>query len=164
MTAAPAPPDPSPEPPVPFPAPPISRPVPPVSPESEPFWEATRSRRLLVQWCAGCDRAVQFPRAICPVCRASALEWREASGRGVVHALTVEHRPELMGMSEPYAVALVDLDEGARLMGNVVGCPPASVRIGTPVLVVWEPLGDGRHLPQFSIGADAFAAPTAETS
>jgi len=126
-----------------------SRPAPATSPESEPFWEATRECRLVLQWCAVCNEPVQFPRSFCPRCRQSSLEWREASGTGSVHAVTVEHKPESMGVERPYAIALVDLHEGARFMTNVVGCEPEEVRIGMAVRVTWEALEDGRHLPLF---------------
>lgn len=119
------------------------------SPESEPFWEATRDRRLVLQWCCDCDKAVQFPRAFCPHCHGSRLEWRQASGRGVVHALTIENKPEAMGEAERYVVALVDLEEGHRLMTNVVGIDPDEVQIGQGLEVRWEELEDGRHLPVF---------------
>lgn len=121
------------------------------SPESEPFWEATRTKRLVLQWCTACGEPVHFPRAFCPHCQSpgSALEWREASGHGVVHAVTVEHRPELSGEDAPFAVALVQLAEGPRLMTNVVGCPAADVTIGMAVSVTWEELEDGRCLPLF---------------
>ena len=135
-----------------------ARPVPTMSPESEPFWEATRHRRLVLQWCAVCDEPVHFPRSLCPRCHLSSLEWREASGTGTVHAVTVEHKPTAMGEELPYAIALVDLDEGARFMSNVVGCEPADVRIGMTVRVTWEALDDGRHLPLFEPAAAGLAA------
>ena len=125
-------------------------PTPGTSPESGPFWDATRERRLVLQWCVDCDAPVQFPRAFCPRCGGGALQWRPASGLGTVHAVTVEHRPEQMGADAPFAVALVDLDEGARLMTNVVGCAPGDVAIGLRVTVTWEALDDGRHLPLFA--------------
>jgi uncharacterized protein len=128
---------------------------PPVGPDSGPYWEATRRERLLVQWCVSCDRGVFYPRAFCPHCAApgSALEWREASGRGAVYAAVVEHRPEAAGATfadgKPYCVALVDLVEGVRLLSNVVGCPPEDVHSGMAVRVTWEPLSDGRQLALF---------------
>ncbi len=127
------------------------RAVPDPSPASAPFWEATRDRRLVLQWCTDCDQPVQYPRSFCPRCHGSCLDWREASGQGVVHAATVEHRPERMGETEHYAVVLVDLDEGARLMANLVGCEPGEVHVGAPVQVTWEPLEDGRQLPLFEL-------------
>jgi len=128
---------------------------PPVGDDSGPFWEATREGRLLVQWCTACDRGVFYPRAFCPHCAAgrSALEWRTASGRATVYAAVVEHRPEMAGArfsaGEPYCVALVDLDEGVRMLTDVVGCPPGDVHSGMGVTVTWEPLSDGRQLALF---------------
>ena len=134
---------------------------PPVGPESEAFWEATREKRLLVQWCTSCDQGVFYPRVFCPHCAAGAgaLEWRRASGRATVYAAVVEHRPEAAGTrfsgGEPYCVALVDLEEGVRMLTNVVGCPPDDVRCGMPVTVTWELLSDGRQLPLFEPGQEA---------
>ncbi len=155
---------------------------PPVGAESGPFWEATREGTLLVQWCTSCDRGIFYPRFFCPYCAAdglgdsgadhpaqsgksgqsdragaSTLEWRTASGRAVVHAATIEHNPAATGATfshgEPYVVALVDLDEGVRMMTNIIGCPPEDVRIGMAVTVTWEPLSDGRQLPLFTPAA-----------
>lgn len=128
---------------------------PPVGAESVPFWDATREGRLVLQWCTACVRAIFYPRAFCPHCGAGdhELEWRPAAGRATVHAAVVETRPEAAGAAfsggEPYCVALVDLDEGVRMMTNIVGCPPAEVHSGMAVEVTWEPLSDGRRLPLF---------------
>ena len=117
---------------------------------STPFWEATRDRRLVLQWCLDCEAPVHFPRDMCPRCLGDRLEYRPASGAGTVHTVVVEHKvPSPGGEEGPYAIALVDLDEGVRLMTNVVGVAPADVSIGMPVRVTWEPLSDGRHLPLF---------------
>ncbi len=76
-----------------------------------------------------------------------------ASGRATVYAAGVEHRPEAAGTTfsdgQPYCVALVDLEEGVRMLTNVVGCPPDEVHSGMAVTVTWEPLSDGRQLPLF---------------
>lgn len=133
---------------------------PPVGAESGPFWEATRSGHLLVQWCTACDRGVFYPRAFCPHCQApdQALQWRRATGRGTVYAAVVEHRPEVAGAAfaagRPYCVALVDLEEGVRMLTNVVGCPPEDVRAGMAVAVTWELLSDGRQLALFEPAPD----------
>jgi uncharacterized OB-fold protein len=125
---------------------------PPASAVSEPFWEATRERRLVVQWCTSCERPVFFPRAVCPGCLGTALEWRPSAGVGTVYAVTVEHRPQnpQMAAMTPYAVALVELEEGIRMLTNVVGGDPGSVAVGDAVAVTWGPLSDGRHLPLFT--------------
>jgi hypothetical protein len=128
---------------------------PPIGVEAGAFWEATRDRRLLVQWCTACDRGVFYPRVFCPHCGggSDALEWRTASGRASVYAAGVEHRPEAVGAKfsagQPYCVALVDLEEGVRMLTNVIGCPPEEVHSGMAVRVTWEPLSDGRQLPLF---------------
>ena len=121
----------------------------PASRLTTPFWDATREKRLLLQWCKSCDEVVHYPREACPRCLGEDLEWRPASGRGDVYACCVMQRPATPGLAVPYVVALVDLEEGARMMTNVVGCSPADVVVGMPVQVTWEALDDGRALPQF---------------
>jgi hypothetical protein len=117
---------------------------------SEPFWEATRDKRLVIQWCLDCEQPVHFPREVCPRCLGTRLEYRPSAGTAIVHTVVVEHKvPSPMGGDGPYAIALVDLDEGVRLMTNVVGIAPADVTVGMAVQVAWEPLSDGRHLPLF---------------
>lgn len=128
-----------------------ARPQPPVTETSAPFWEGTRSRRLLVQRCADCGTWVWYPRTACTSCLGSDLHWTEVAGRGTVHAVSVHHRPGVPELKDrtPYAVALVDLDEGPRLLSNVVNCAPDTVHVGQRVVASWEPLADGRHLVVF---------------
>jgi uncharacterized OB-fold protein len=129
----------------------VTRFEPPIGEVSAPFWDATRERRLVVQWCVGCEQPIFYPRAVCPACLGTELEWRPSPGAGTVYAVTVEHKPQNPGLAAmaPYAVALVELDEGIRMLTNVVHCDPATVAVGDPVVVTWEPLSDGRHLPLF---------------
>jgi uncharacterized protein len=128
-----------------------SRFEPPASELTQPFWDATKNKELLLQWCTACDAPVFYPREVCPQCIGTSLEWRQASGKATVYAVSVQHKPAMPMLANrvPYAVALVDLDEGARIMTNVVGCPPDEVTVGMPVQVTWEELSDGRNLPQF---------------
>ncbi|MDQ6698273.1 MAG: OB-fold domain-containing protein [Actinomycetota bacterium] len=134
---------------------------PPESEAGRPFWAATRERRLVLQWCRSCALPIHYPRDACPRCLDDDLEFRPSSGVGTVYAVSVMPKPANPSMSgrEPYAVALVDLDEGVRLMSNIVGVDPQAVRVGTPVRVRWEPLSDGRHLPQFEPITPAQDAP-----
>lgn len=124
---------------------------PPESPAGAPFWVATRDRRLVLQWCRSCERTIHFPREACPSCLGTDLEFRPASGRGTVYAVTTIPRAGNRGMSgrEPYLVALVELAEGARLLTNVMVDDTEAVAVDDPVEVAWEPLADGRHLPVF---------------
>lgn len=118
---------------------------------TRPFWDATERRELMLQWCTACDRPVHRPRERCPHCLGTELSWRPSAGVGEVYAVSVQHRGMPVGPpgDGPYVVALVDLDDGVRLMTNIVGVAPDDVRVGQRVRVVWEPLTDGRHLPQF---------------
>jgi uncharacterized protein len=127
---------------------PAFRDVPEPSTASEPFWTATRERRLVMQRCTACEQVVWYPRHTCPGCGGSDLAWEELAGTGTIHAVSVHHRSPLPALADrtPYAVVLVDLDEGARLMSNVFGAVP---EVGARVRVTWEPLADGRHLPLF---------------
>jgi uncharacterized protein len=117
--------------------------VPPISDYTEPYWDATREHELLLQWCVPCAEPVHYPRQHCPRCLGTELEWRKASGLGEVHAFTVDHR------ADRAVVALVLLEEGARVMTNIVNCAPDDVAVGLPVQVTWEALPDGRHLPLY---------------
>ncbi len=123
-------------------------------PESDvaaPFWQATREQRLVLQWCDACARPVHYPREACPRCLGDRLTWRAASGNGTVYSATLVHRAPSAELRArvPYVVALVDLDEGARLVTNVVGADALTVAVGDRVTVDWEPLADGRFLPVF---------------
>lgn len=116
-----------------------------------PFWEATRSGRLVLPWCGSCGRPHWYPRSLCPHCRSDDLEWRDARGTGSIYALSVQHRPGWPGLAGcvPYAVALVELDEGVRMLSNIVGAEPTGLTIGQDVTIAWEDLSDGRKLPVF---------------
>jgi uncharacterized OB-fold protein len=133
-------------------APKATRLEPPVTDDAEPFWAATERRELVLPWCTTCGQAFWYPRPVCPRCLRPDIEWRPASGRGEVYAVSVMHRPAHPGMADrvPYAVALVDLDEGVRLLTNVVEVDAEEVRIGMEVEVTWEPMSDGRNLPVFA--------------
>jgi uncharacterized OB-fold protein len=130
----------------------MSRIEPKPSPLSEPFWEATKSRRLLVQRCDDCGTSVWYPRLRCTGCFSERLTWVESSGAGAVYTFNVMHKPAnpMTADEAPYVIALVDLDDGYRMLTNISGCPPESVRCGQRVEVCWDvALSDGRRLPTF---------------
>jgi uncharacterized OB-fold protein len=124
---------------------------PPASEDAAPFWDATRRGELVLPWCRACERPFWYPRAVCPKCLGDAIEWRPASGAGVVYAASVQHLPGpgRDAADGPYVVVLVELAEGVRVMGNVLECAPDEVRVGMRVRVTWHPLADGRQLLQF---------------
>jgi uncharacterized OB-fold protein len=125
---------------------------PPESSLSRPYWAASREERLVLPYCTACRAFFWYPRPVCPACLADGVEWRDAAGTGVVHAVTVVHNPGpgRDAKDGPYAVAIVELTEGVRVLSNVAGVAPEAVAIGTPVRVAWHPLSDGRKLPVFT--------------
>ena len=124
---------------------------PPVTDVSAPFWDAAREKRLTIQRCADCERWIWYPRSACTGCLGEDLRWTDVAGAGSVYAVSVHHRPGVAEMNDrvPYAVALVELQEGVRMLTNIVDCDPESVQIGQQVSVAWEALSDGRNLPVF---------------
>lgn len=119
--------------------------------DSKPYWEGARAGRLLLQHCKDCGH-VQFPpRHICVTCWSDHLDWTESSGRGTIESFTIVHRAPLPEFRSqvPYVVATVLLEEGPRMVTNVVGPGALDVAIDNSVSVVFEPDHAGRVLPQF---------------
>jgi uncharacterized OB-fold protein len=109
------------------------RPVPDVTPENEAYWDAAAEGRLLLSECDDCGLVFHYPRPICPDCASDAVGWREAEGSGQVYSYSVAR--SVSGWPEaalPLVVAYVELDEGPRVLTNVMAEPDA-VSVGTPV-------------------------------
>ncbi len=127
-------------------------PAPVVNADSAPYWEGARNDNLLLQKCSDCGTLRFFPRYLCTECGSDNTDWVEASGRGTVHSFTVVHRAAFPEFQErtPYVVALIDLEEGPRMMTNIVGADALDVAIGDAVTVEFEDRGDdGAKVPQF---------------
>ena len=116
------------------------KPLPRIDEESRGHWEALVRHELYVQRCRDCGPIRFPPRGVCTACLSSATEWVRSTGRGVVYSFTVTHQNQAAGFREmlPYVLAVVELEEGPRLMTNVVGCAPEDVRIGMPVVVEFD--------------------------
>lgn len=130
------------------------RPLPAMTPEAEPYWAACGEHRFVIQHCDRCDRYQFPPRLVCQDCwESDQLVWHDASGHGTVYSYTAVHRPPTPAFQDrvPYVVALIELDEGPRMMANIVGCEPADVAIDARVAVGFEDLRDGVALPVFTI-------------
>lgn len=127
-----------------------ARPVASPDPLTQPWWDATREGRLLVQRCRRCGHFQHYPRALCTSCTSIDLDYAEATGRGVVYSFTVLHRSPHPAFEPPYVVALVRLEEGPVVLTNIVGCSPDDVVCDMQVRVDWEKLPDGRRLPVFT--------------
>lgn len=126
----------------------ITRPLPSPEPETAPFWEGANSHKLLIQRCVNCQRHQFYPRFFCGAC-AGDVEWVQTSGNGQVHSFTIVRQngtPPFDGLV-PYVLALIDLDEGVRMMGNVVDIAVEDVTIGMPVEVGFLTVTDTVTLP-----------------
>jgi uncharacterized OB-fold protein len=116
-----------------------------------PFFEAAHRHQLVVQRCAGCG-ALRFPaRSICSTCLSREATWVPVAGRGTVFSFAIQHQAVHPGFAAevPYAVIVVQLEEGPRLLSNLVDCPTADVRVGMPVEVVFDALTPELTLPKF---------------
>ena len=127
-----------------------AKPLPKPTAETLPFWQAAAQGKLFFQRCTACARA-QFPPANhCPACGNRALRWQESTANGSIHSHTTVHRAPTAAFKEdlPYVIALIDLDEGFRMMMNWRGDDPATARIGDRVRVVFEANASPWPLPQ----------------
>jgi uncharacterized OB-fold protein len=130
---------------------PVPRPIPEITEELRPFFEAAREHRLVVQRCPDCGTLRFPPRPLCSQCLGRRAEWAGVSGRGTIYSFNVMHQVYHPGFAAelPYSVVLVELEEGCRILSNVVNCPVAELRIGLPVEVSFERLSDEVTLPKF---------------
>ncbi|WP_234633571.1 Zn-ribbon domain-containing OB-fold protein [Agrobacterium vitis] len=126
-------------------------PVPVVFPETEPFWRNARKGKLLLPFCRHCEKPVWYPKAFCNACGHFELDWREASGFGEIYSFTDVMKGEGAYRDTPgYSLALIDLDEGVRMLSNVVDYSQETLRIGQRVKVVFHNSSDDTALPRFT--------------
>ena len=119
--------------------------------ETRGYWEGAGRGELVLQRCTACDVVQHRPRAVCATCLGDTIEHFVASGRGTVHTFTITHQNQMPAFvkSVPYVFAYVDLEEGPRLLTNVVGCAPEDVSIGMAVKVDFVPTDEGLGVPRF---------------
>jgi len=127
------------------------RPVPEFDDVTTPFWEACARHELVLQYCASCGAVRHPPRPVCPSCLSWEYEWKPASGRATVWSWVVAHPPVLPAFADkaPYNVIVVELDEGVRMVGNLLDVDAAEIHEGMPVEIAWEDVEDGVTLPQW---------------
>jgi len=128
-----------------------SKPLPRTTPDSQPFWDALRQRKLVLPHCAACGKPHLPPGPVCPFCFGDRLEWRPASGRGTVSTWTVVHKAWFPAFATdiPYNVVQVELEEGPRLTARVVGLSNERLKVGLPVAIDFDESREGITLPQF---------------
>ena len=125
------------------------RPAPIVTEDSAAFWDAACESRLVARRCLGCLRFHHPPRPMCPHCHSLDHETVDLAGTGVVYSYALLHHPQHPAFTYPVVAALIDLDEGVRLLSNLVEVEPDAVRIGMEVEVLFEPTVDDRAVPVF---------------
>ena len=128
------------------------RPMPVPTPETAHFWEGTRLGELRLQACRDCGHTYFPPRPFCPSCASKKVEVLRASGRGTLHSYVISHLPA-PGFEPPYTIAVVKLEEGPKMLTNIVGtpCDPALLRLDDPVQVTFETMNEQITLPMFTI-------------
>jgi uncharacterized OB-fold protein len=130
----------------------LERPLPtPLTPEAKPYWDGLRQGKLMVPRCNACGKPFFYPRVACPLCHGRDIGWIEASGRGRLHSFAIAHQSinRAMKVPPPYILAMVQLDEGPRMLTNLVNVPadPAQLRCEMPVRVVFAKQTDDVTIP-----------------
>jgi uncharacterized OB-fold protein len=117
---------------------------------SQPYWDGAHAGKLLFQECRGCGTRWHPPMPICPTCHSSQVDWREAAGRGSVYTYTIVYHPTHPAFQDqvPYVVAVVELDEGPRIVTSIKRCPVEAVHGGMRVSIFFEQVSDSISLPQ----------------
>jgi uncharacterized protein len=115
---------------------------------SRHYWQSAAEGKLVLQHCLSCDEFQFYPRALCAAC-AGETEWVEASGRGTLYTFTVirQNRAEAFVRLSPYVVGIVELDEGVRMMSNIVDCELDRLEVGMAVEVLFLKAADDVGLP-----------------
>jgi len=127
------------------------KPLPRIDDVNRPYWEAAKRHQLLLQRCEECGHHRHPPGEICPSCLSDSFAWVRASGRGVVYTWTVFHQVyhQAFAKDVPYAVVVVELDEGPRLITNLLHCRIEDIKVGMPVEVVFDDVTEEITLPKF---------------
>jgi len=125
------------------------RPAPVLTPDTAFFWEACARGELVAQRCGDCGELAHPPRPMCPRCHSLRREIARLSGRGEVYSWIVPRHPAPIGFAEPPVVALIQLDEGIRLVSNLIGVATDQVRNGMRVTVEFAATAGGYAVPVF---------------
>lgn len=127
------------------------KPLPALDDNNRPFWAAAREGRLVLQHCGACAKPRYPINHVCPHCLSDRFEWKPVSGRGTVYSSIVFHQVynQAFAGDVPYNVSLIQLEEGPRMISNVVGIPPSEVKVGDPVEVVFDPVTPEISIPRF---------------
>jgi uncharacterized OB-fold protein len=131
------------------------KPIPVPSAEAQPYWDGLRDRKLLMPRCDACGKYWFPPSLLCPHCNATKWTWASTSGHGRIFSYVVYQRVDHPGFADevPYAVAVIELDEGPRMISNVIGIAPDKLACDMRVEVVYQPITETITLPKFKPAA-----------
>lgn len=131
----------------------LPAPSPAINPETKPYWDATTEGRLMLRRCNDCHGVIWYPRTICPECWSTNTEWFDASGRGTIYSYTVNYRGEgAFRDAGPFVLAYVELEEGPKIMTNILTDDFSALEVGRAVEVVFSATSDGEAaLPRFQL-------------
>ncbi|MBV9322598.1 MAG: Zn-ribbon domain-containing OB-fold protein [Chloroflexi bacterium] len=127
----------------------LPAPPPQINVETKTFWDATAEGKLMLPRCNACQVVIWYPRLFCPECGSTDIGWFEASGKGTVYSYTINRRGQGDYRDLAYVVAYVELEEGPRVLTNIVDCDVDQVSVGQAVQVVFHPTSNGAALPRF---------------
>lgn len=120
--------------------------------DSRPYWEGLAQGELRLQHCSACSRYVFYPRSLCPHCFSDQLTWKVASGKGTIYSYTVAHQAFGIFAAEiPFIIAIVELEEGVRMMTRIIDAPREQVKVGAAVQVTFEAVDEQLTLPYFRL-------------
>ncbi len=124
-------------------------PIPPIIWDNMGYWEGINRHELVFQRCKECGTWRHPPRPVCPKCRSFEKEWAPSTGKGTVYSWVTYQESPHPGFKAPYSVVLLEMEEGVRLVSNMVDIKPEEISIGMPVEVVFEDIAEGLTLPKF---------------
>ena len=119
--------------------------------ETQAFWDGCKEGKFLIRHCNACGRDHFYPRPFCPTCWSAEVVWKEASGRATLYTYSIVHVNDLPPFADrvPYVAAVVELDEGPRVMTNVEGVAFDDLRVDMPLVVAFKPISDDVTIPVF---------------
>ena len=125
-------------------------PLPQATPETQQYFDGLKAHKMMIQRCRECGPYF-YPRPFCPSCFSWNVEWFEASGKGKLYSFVINHRPPPWMGTDPFVIAVVELEEGPRLMSNLVGIDPDpdKIKCDMPVVVEYKDVTEEVTLPMF---------------
>jgi uncharacterized OB-fold protein len=132
----------------------LNRPLPsPITPEAQPYWDGLKENKLMLPKCDDCGKPFFYPRALCPNCHSRNIGWMQASGRGKLYSFQIAHRSlsRAFKVELPCVMAMIELEEGPRMMSNLINIEPdpSVIKCDMPVEVVFEKQNDDITLALF---------------